>query len=138
MLLDTHTWLWHALGDSRRIGPRARREIDRAASRGTVVVSVVSMFEVTVLVASGRIHLATSSERWMRQAIDAGRLQIAELTTAIAIEAGSIPAAALADPMDRLLVATARNLEVPIVTRDARVLECIRTSRVGRAIDASR
>ena len=138
MLLDTHTWLWHALGDAKRVGPGARREIDRAAARAVAVVSVVSMFEVASLAASGRIRLATSSEAWMRQSIDAGRIRIAEVTSAIAIEAGSIPTAALPDPMDRLLVATARTLDIPIVTRDSRILDYIRKSRIGRAIDAAR
>ena len=138
MLLDTHTWLWHAVGDTKRMAPRVRREIDRAVSRGAALVSVVSIFELTALVASGRIQLATSAETWIRQTIDTARLQVAELTFAIALEAGSIPAAALSDPMDRLLVATARNLDIPIVTHDARILDYIRTSRIGRAIDASR
>lgn len=138
MLLDTHTWLWHSMGDAKRVAPRVRRDVDRAVTRGTVVVSAVSMFEVTALVASGRIRLATSAETWIRQSIDTGRLQVAEVTSSIAIEAGSIPAAALADPMDRLLVATARTLDIPIVTHDARILEYVRTSRIGKAIDASR
>lgn len=138
MLLDTHTWLWHTLGEAKRVGAKARRQIDRAASRGTVVLSVISIFEVAALAASGRVRFATSAETWMRQAIDAGRLEVAELTSGIAIEAGNIPSGALPDPMDRLLVATARDLDVPMVTRDARILEYVRTSRIGRAIDASR
>ena len=138
MLLDTHTWLWHAIGDANRVAPRARREIDRAVARGAVVVSVVSMFEVVSLAASGRVHLATPAEAWMRQSIDAGRIRIAEVTFAIAVEAGSIPTLALPDPMDRLLVATARQLGIPIATRDARILDYIRTSRIGRVIDVAR
>lgn len=138
MLLDTHAWLWAALYDGKQLGPRAAKEVERAAGRGALAVSVVSIFEVTSLAASGRLHLATSPEAWMRQTIDAGRIRIAEVTMAIAIEAGSIPKIALPDPMDRLLVATARNLEIPIVTRDARILDYIRTSRIGRAIDVSK
>ena len=138
MLLDTHTWIWAALHDTKRLGPRTAREIERAASRGVAAVSVVSVFELTTLATGGRVRLATSTETWIRQAMEAGRLQVAELTSAIAIEAGSIPAAALPDPIDRVLLATARNLDIPIVTRDARILDYIRTSRIGRAIDASR
>lgn len=102
------------------------------------MVSVVSIFEITSLAASGRLQLSSSPEAWMRQAIDAGRIRIAEVTMAIAVEAGSIPKLALPDPMDRLLVATARHLDVPIVTRDARILDHIRTSRIGRVVDAAR
>lgn len=138
MLLDTHAWLWAALYQGKHLGPRAAKEVERAAGRGALVVSVVSIFEITSLAASGRLHLSSSPEAWMRQAIDAGRIRIAEVTMAIAVEAGSIPKLALPDPMDRLLVATARHLDVPIVTRDARILDHIRTSRIGRVVDAAR
>lgn len=138
MLLDTHVWRWHAAAVPKRIGSRTRNEIDRAAARGAVVISVASLFEIAALSAAGRLRLAPSAEAWMRQSIEVGRLQVAEITAAIAIEAGSIPAVSLPDPADRLLVATARNLDIPIVTRDARILDYFRTSRIGRAIDASR
>src|SRR5688572_21591948 len=98
MLLDTHLWLWHALGDTKRVGPRTRREIDRAVTRGAVAVSVVSMFEVTSLAASGRLQLVASAGAWMRTSIELAHLQVVEVTSAIAIEAGSIPAGSLPDP----------------------------------------
>ena len=138
MLLDTHTWLWHAAGDAKRIGLRARREIDRATDRGALVVSVVSVLEVTALAATGRVRLALPAETWIRQSIDAGRIRVAEVTLAIALEAGSIPKAALPDPMDRLLVATARAWDIRIATRDAAMLEYVAAQGGLRAIDVSR
>lgn len=137
MLLDTHVWHWHAAGNA-RIGRGTRRQIERVAASGGLVVSVVSMFELAALSAAGRLQLVPSTDVWIRRSVEVGRLQVAEVTAAIATEAGSIPPAALPDPMDRLLVATARGLDVPMVTRDARILDYIRTSRIGRAIDASR
>ena len=46
----------------------------------------------------------------------------AELTRGVAVDAGFIPRAALADPLDRLLVATARQLDATILTADSSVL----------------
>jgi PIN domain nuclease of toxin-antitoxin system len=138
VLLDTHVWLWVAAGDEKRIGRSTRRAIERARTKGTLVVSVASMFEIAALSAAGRLRLSTSAESWMRKSIEIGNLQLAEITAAIAVEAGSIPAAALADPVDRLLVTTARALGVSFVTSDAAILAHITSSRVGRAIDASR
>ena len=138
MLLDTHVWRWHAAGNDARIGRRARREIDRSAAAGALVVSVASMFELTALSAAGRLQLVPSAESWIRQSIEFGRMQVAEITAAIAIEAGSIPTSALADPMDRLLVATARAWDVPIVTRDAAIREYVTAQGGLRAIDVSR
>ena len=135
MLLDTHTWRWHAAGDVKRIGPRARRQIDRARAQGALVVSVASMFEIAALSAAGRLQLAPSVESWIRQSIEIGRIQVAEITPDIAIEAGSIPTLAVPDPIDRLLVATARTLGVPIATRDATIRAYIESRGLGRVID---
>jgi PIN domain nuclease of toxin-antitoxin system len=138
MLLDTHVWRWYAAGDAKRIGPRARRDIERARAKGALVVSVASMFELAALSAAGRLRFVPSAESWMRQSIDLGRIQVAEMTSAIAIEAASIPAVVLPDPMDRVLVATARTLGIPFATRDARIIEHLAGVGAGRALDVSK
>lgn len=137
MLLDTHVWLWGAEGDVRRLGPRTQRLLGRDAAQ-PLHVSTVSMFEVAALHTIGRVRLTRPLETWIREAVERGGLRILEVTGAIAIDAGAIPAAALADPFDRLLVATARDLDAPLVTADARVLEYARRSGAVRVLDASR
>jgi PIN domain nuclease of toxin-antitoxin system len=42
------------------------------------------------------------------------------------------------DPIDRLLVAAARDAEVPLVTRDRRLLDFAGRTRLVRVHDASR
>lgn len=96
------------------------------------------MFEIAALSAAGRVHLTPSAESWMRQSIDIGRIQVAEITSAIAIEAGSIPTGSVPDPVDRLLVATARTLGIPIATRDAVIREYFESHRLGRVLDISK
>jgi PIN domain nuclease of toxin-antitoxin system len=136
VLLDTHIWLWATEGDTRRIGPRTRRAIERARADDELHVTTVSIFEITALQVAGRLDLATSAERWIRESIDASGLRVLDLNAAIAIDAGSIPAAALADPCDRFLVATARHSRFPLITRDARILDYARLARTLRAVDA--
>ena len=63
-------------------------------------------------------------------------MRIAELSPAIAIDAGHIPRAALADPLDRLLVATARRLDATFLTSDARILDYAASTRNVRVQDA--
>ena len=123
LLLDTHTWLWSAEGDVRRIGRRTRRSLGRAEARGEVRVSPVSIFELTTLQAAGRVRLSTPAEQWIREAIEAGDLRIAALTPAMALDAGYIPRDLLPDPLDRLLVATARQLGATLLTADSRILD---------------
>lgn len=122
-LLDTHIWIWSREGDVRRIGARTRRLLSRAESGGLVRISPVNVFEVTTLHVTGRLHFNRPLEQWVRDATGAGEIRVAELTTAIALDAGHIPRAALADPMDRLLVATARQLDATLVTSDRAILK---------------
>ena len=138
MLLDTQVWRWYAAGHDARVGHRARRAIERASAAGALVVSVASMFELAALSAAGRLQLMPSTDAWIRQSIELGRMQVAEITAAVAIEAGSIPPSALADPMDRLLVATARAWGIPIATRDAAIRQYVSMQGGVRAIDVSR
>lgn len=137
MLLDTHTWIFSSI-DSKRLGRRAARLIEHERRDGSLVVSVASIFEIASLVASGRLHLERSVDSWVRASIEAGRMQVADMTLAIALDAGSIPTTSLPDPVDRMLVATARTLGVPLATRDARIIDYIAASGAGRALDISK
>jgi PIN domain nuclease of toxin-antitoxin system len=137
LLLDTHAWAWILEHDARRVGRRAAQLVVRAERQDDVRVSVVSIFEVSALHALGRLRLARSAEQWIRDAIERPGVRLAEVTPAIAIDAGSIPRTSLADPMDRLLVATARQLGATFLTGDTAILEyASRTSHV-RAHDIS-
>ena len=136
LLLDTHVWLWSADGDRRRVGRRARQILDRAEARHDIRISAVAIFEVTALHTLGRLRLARSLEQWVHDSLDAAGVRIAELTPAIALDAGSIPRTALADPLDRLLVATARQLDAVFLTADARILEYAARTRNVRVQNA--
>ena len=137
LLLDTHIWIWSVEGEDRRVNPESRRRILRAESADLVRVSPVSLFEVTYLSQAGRLHWTRSVEQWIEKALYPSGIRLAELTAEIAIDAGHIPKTALADPMDRLLVATARQLGATLMTADRAILAYARTGRV-RVHDASR
>jgi PIN domain nuclease of toxin-antitoxin system len=136
VLLDTHVWLW-AVEDGGRLGRQTRRLLLKAEARTALRISVVSIFEVIALHTAGRLRLARTPEQWMREALDAPALRLAELTSSIAIDAGGIPRTALPDPMDRLLVATARQLDVPLVSADRAILDYAAHARSPRVHDAS-
>jgi PIN domain nuclease of toxin-antitoxin system len=137
VLLDTHVWIWMATDAVRQLGPGTRRRLGRAAAAGPPSVSTVSMFEICALHTTGRLLFTQPVERWVRESIAAAGFRVLDLDASIAVDAGLIPAAALADPVDRLLVATAREYQVPLVTRDRRILEYAERTGLVRVIDAS-
>jgi PIN domain nuclease of toxin-antitoxin system len=137
VLLDTHVWLWSVEGDASRVGQRARRALARAEGQDAIRVSPATIFEVTALHTLGRVRLARPPHAWIREALEVGGIRIAELTPAAALDAGAIPRNALADPLDRLLVATARDLDATFLTSDRRILDYAAKTRAVRVLDAS-
>ena len=136
LLLDTHVWVWSVEGDVRRIGRRTRQLLLRAQARDAIRVSPVTVFEVGALHTLGRIRLTLAVDQWVRQSLDAPGVRIAEVTPPVALDAGHIPRSALADPLDRLLVATARHLAATFVTSDEGILEYAVTTGQVRVHDA--
>ncbi len=117
VLLDTHVLLWWK-GDPARLSRAARRAIGREQP---VLVSPVSFWEVSTLLRLGRIELDRDVYAWMAD-LTAEEVQLAPLTAEAAADAGSWPADAFhGDPADRLIFATARDLRVPLVSKDERM-----------------
>ena len=137
MLLDTHAWIWAATDEPGRLGPKTRRAISRAAAAGTLLVTTASVFEITALATAGRLRLNQSAEKWVRDSVALGGLRVVDIDMDIAIDAGAIPSAALADPIDRMLVASARAYDVPLVTRDRQIIDYANRSRLVRVSDAA-
>jgi PIN domain nuclease of toxin-antitoxin system len=136
LLLDTHVWLWATEGDTRRLERRARQALARAHARDLLRISPISVFELTALHPRGRVRLARPLDQWLSEALDTPGVRVAPLTPVIAADAGTIPNTALADPMDRLLVATARHLDAVLLTADRRILDYARSIGNVRALDA--
>jgi PIN domain nuclease of toxin-antitoxin system len=137
LLLDTHVWIWSVDGDSHRVGPRSRLLLSKAEVQDAIRVSPVTLFEISALHASGRLRLARPLEQWVGASLDAAGVRIAELTSSVALDAALIPRAALADPLDRLLVSTARHLDAVFVTADRQILEYASGTGNVRVHDAS-
>ena len=123
LLLDTHAWVWSVENDTRRLGPRARRLVAAADLQERIRISPVSIFEIAALHTAGRLRLSTTVEPWMRQALASPGVRLAEVTPAVAFDAGAIPRTTLPDPLDRLIVATARNLGATLLTADSVILD---------------
>jgi PIN domain nuclease of toxin-antitoxin system len=137
VLIDTHVWIWAAADTPRRLGPKTRRLLARGTAAASLHVSAASAFEIAALHTAGRLKLNQPADRWIREAIERGRLRVLDVTTAIASDAGAVPADRLADPIDRLLVATARDWDIPLLTRDQAILEYGTRTRLVPVVDAA-
>lgn len=119
-VLDTHTWMWWVNGD-RRLSRRARTAIARAAARGELWLSMMSIWEMAKKVEKGQLALDRSLEDWLDAALGTEGLQVAEMTQPILVDSCRLPQPFHGDPADQIIVATSRLLSAALVTRDARL-----------------
>ncbi len=71
--------------------------------------------------AQGRIVLAKPCAQWVREALSAPGLSLTPLTPEIAVESCQLPGSFHDDPVDRMIVATARVADATLVTKDERI-----------------
>jgi PIN domain nuclease of toxin-antitoxin system len=120
IVLDTHIWLWW-LNGSPNLSARHAELLKKHESEG-LVVSAISCWEIAYKSAAGRLELGLPAREWMEQALAKPNIVVHPFTYEIAIDAAVLPGALHGDPADRLIVATARTLDCPLVTADRRLL----------------
>ncbi len=120
ILLDTHAWVWW-VSEPSMLSARAREAIEDAAARQKLFVSAISVWEVATLVARGRLALKLPLGEWIRACESLPFLQFVPVDNAVALRSALLPEPFHQDPADRMIVATAQILDVPLVTRDGRM-----------------
>lgn len=114
---DTHALLYHARGD-RRLGPVGRRLFQAAEERLAVIhVPAAVIWEVSFLMRTGRIDLRRSAREFFGDLFTNPSFHPHDL------DARQVLAASdwlqFRDPFDALICASAADLSLPLITRDA-------------------
>jgi PIN domain nuclease of toxin-antitoxin system len=115
LLLDTHIWLW-SKSDPGRLGKRAAEALSSAGNE--LWLSPISIWEVLTLAQKKRIRIADPL-RWVESA--ASQMREAPLTQEI-VRASFVLSLPHADPADRFLAATAKVLNLTLITADKTLL----------------
>ena len=113
LLLDTHVWLW-MLAAPERLG-EARAVLEDGER--TLLLSAASSWEIAIKHQLGRLELPQPPERFVPDRLRLTGVTPIAIEHVHVLEAGRLPAHHR-DPFDRVLVAQARHLGVPIVTAD--------------------
>ncbi len=122
IVLDTHAWVW-LLDDPRQIPRRARKAIDAAVDGRKLFVSSISVWEVSMLAARGRLQLNRDVADWLADAERVPFLQFVPVDNSIALKSVFLPSPLHGDPADRMIVATALSLRASLVTRDKKLAD---------------
>lgn len=122
IVLDTHVLLWWLNGDS-SLSSRARGAIrsEQEDENGLILVSAISAWEIAMLVQKERLTLTMAVEDWLGVAAATERLRFQPLDTELLVQSTRLPGTFHSDPADRMIVALARHLNVPLVTSDQKI-----------------
>lgn len=120
LLLDTHVWVWTQEAPD-RIGVRARSRLEAPSER--LYVATISSLEIARLVHVGLLEIDEALSRWIGDSINALQCNTIELSHTVAAAAYHLPGTFHKDPADRILVATAREHDLTLVTADDRILK---------------
>ncbi len=138
LLLDTHVWLWHLEDDASQMNKRAPALLDRSGKGDGLIVSDISWWEVSVKSAKGRLTLSVDTAVWLARAAQAPGIRLIPLDREILFLSTRLAGTAHNDPADRMLIATAQLLNVPLVTADKLIVDYARTHPGTPVVDVRR
>ena len=122
LVIDTHVLVWW-VGATGDLSAKSRRSIERTLDgQGEVIVSSISAWEVAMLVQKGRLLLSMEVERRLEEAAAIDGVRFHPVDNEVAVKSASLPGEFHKDPADRMIVATARKLAVPLVTANEKIL----------------
>lgn len=130
ILLDTHIIIW-MIDENPRLGSSARKLIEEAT---VAFFSVITAWELAMLVSRSKLILNTTVETLLQAVQQLSPVREVAIDAVIALDAGAMMWKH-GDPADRLIVATARALDCPLVTADEKILAYAAAGHL-KAVDA--
>ena len=114
---DTHPLVFWSSNRRRRLGDRARRILQETEQgKHSIIVPIVVLEEINRLVERKIVRLEVPFRRWAEELERSPNFQVQAYTLEVLLE--SVSLAAIRDPADRAIVATARQLRCPLITAD--------------------
>lgn len=120
---DTHALLYFA-GTGARLGKPAAAQFAAAeARRALIYVPVAVLWEITLLARAGRFNLRRSPRAFFADLFSNPAYQPYDLTPSQVLDADELAPRVNRDPFDALICAAARDLDLPLLTRDTAIAE---------------
>ena len=115
-------WVW-GLVEPERLESRVAKILDSDSHERWL--SPLSVWELMLLFEAGRLESPPDPADWIRDQLQAAPMREATLVHEVALEARGVRLPHR-DPVDRLLVATARVYDLTLVTADERLIRARR------------
>lgn len=137
-LLDTHIWLWLVTADEACFSKSVYQRMRQAAAQDALAVSDMSVCEVGVKHAGGKLQLTPTLDDWLARAGKAPGISYLPVDRESLLLSTRLPGVMLRDPVDRILLATAALHNLALVTADKAMIDYGKTTPGFAVIDAAR
>jgi PIN domain nuclease of toxin-antitoxin system len=101
----------------------ANSAISEAAYDGRLYVSAISAWEIGIGVSKNRLKLPLEPLDFFNRFLHFMKAQLSPLSPEVLIGSSLLPGGLHGDPADRILIATARQQDMVLVTRDEPILD---------------
>lgn len=132
LLLDTCAVLWLFGGSD--LTEASRSAIEQASQNDALYLSPISAWEIGMLASKGRIALSMPVGKWVDAAFGHRGARVAGLDPVVLVDSSYLPGDVHGDPADRIIIATARQHQLKVVTRDRIILDYAKRGHV-RALE---
>ncbi len=130
LILDTHIWIWWMNGEQ-QLSDKERKHLDELAKSGNPPwLSDMSLWEAQMLHQKGRLNLQIPFSLWLQTAAVPEVVRLARISPEVVLEVEALPKGFHGDPADRIIVATAKALNLTLWTHDKNIFK----SKVVRTV----
>ena len=121
ILLDTHFLVWWIM-QSDRLNEVQENEIIKASEGGNLYISVISLWEIDLLIRKKKIHLKVAFEEWVLFVRKTGIINILPIDEEVVLATRKLPEEFHSDPADRFITATALLTGLELATVDRKII----------------
>lgn len=122
IVIDTHVLVWWVSG-TEPLSKIAAKAIKNNLGKSEIIISSISAWEIAMLIGKNRLVLSMDVESWLDEVSQIDGVRFMPVDNEIGIKSTQLPGKFHKDPADRMIVATARKLAVPLVTADQRIID---------------
>ncbi len=116
-ILDTHVLIWWNM-HPKKLYDKVRDLLSAPKRYEELLLSAISPWEFSKLIEKEKLGISCNPEEWIDEALDMPKLRLVPLTPTIAYRSTSLPQSFNGDPADQIIVATAREENATVLTKD--------------------
>jgi PIN domain nuclease of toxin-antitoxin system len=120
-MLDTHTWIWWHM-NPQKLSQKVKKIIADTNRYDEIILSAISPWEFSKLLENKKVGISCDPEDWINSALDMPKFRLVPLSPVLAYRSTVLPQPFHNDPADQIIVATAREENATILTKDERIL----------------